>query len=339
MFKKLLLLAMFTSVLINMNLFKVQATMDDYPDPFSYYSNGDGKTHYLYSTSFFKIPANPTYFELYIPRTNYNAYSTVVDGITYQSWFHLYDENLSGKLTIPLENLDPYRESWGSYIMDQATLQSFNIDDYAYFGIEMIQTYAGIANPLYVEWFNERFEFSFNVEIEHDGINEITYQIGDVLYYKYLYNTGEIPDKPIDPDYPNLKFLGWYLEDGTLYDFTNPIPFNPMLIDVILSAKFVFKQPAGTDGTNDNTPSAFTNILTIIGFNNTTGKLIIFILTIVVITVLSLWLKLEAFIIMIVDTLVFSLFIFLGWLPLYAIIILGIVFLTGVIKTLNKGGV
>lgn len=339
MIKKLLLFALIIGTGFSISFIKVEATMEDYPDPFSYYPIGNGKTHILYSSAFFKIPDIPTYFELYIPRTNYNVYSATVDGITYQSMFNLYDENLSGKFSRPLEDLDPYRESWGSYIMDQPTLQLFDIDDYVYFGIEMVQTYSGNANPLYVEWFNERFEFSFDTEIEHDGIYEITYQIGDVLYYKYLFNSGNIPDKPIDPVFDNLRFTGWYLDDGTLYDFTAPIPFDPIPTDVILTAKFKFQAPEGTGGIVDNTPSALETILTVSGFNNVVGKLIIFIFVTILVTVLLLWLKLETFIIMIVDTLVFGLFIFLGWIPLYVIIILGLVFVTGVIKTMNKGGI
>ncbi|MEM0173624.1 MAG: hypothetical protein QXI16_03860, partial [Sulfolobaceae archaeon] len=84
--------------------------------------------------------------------------------------------------------------------------------------------------------------------------------------------------------------------------------------------------------------SSLEHILTVTGFNNPLGKLIIYTVVMLVTVGLMLWIKLELFIIMLVEVVIFAFFIFLGWIPIYMIIILGSIFLLGFTKSISKGG-
>lgn len=54
--------------------------------------------------------------------------------------------------------------------------------------------------------------------------------------------TGACIEKPLDSDYGNRVFLGWYTEDGSLYDFNTPVTE-----ELSLYAKFAVVEPEHGD--------------------------------------------------------------------------------------------
>lgn len=166
------------------------------------------------------------------------------------------------------------------------------------------------------------------------------------LSQSYLDDVSLTYEPNINTDYPTptnsyfrYDFAGWLYEDGTLADLSN-IDFS-YNINGYISLTADYKLVMAIDGDIediDNTPSALDHILTVTGFNNPNGKLLIYGFILILTTVLLRLAKLETFIVILVELIIFGVFIFLGWLPIYVIIILGLIFILSLIKTFSKGG-
>jgi len=330
MIKKLLSLLLVLTISFSIN-FKTTNAIEGIEQPFNTYSLGS-TGHVIYSTVFFEIPANPTYFEIYIPATNFDEFSSS-DGT--ESKLILYSETKASSTYVTFEDLDGWREDYGSYILDEATLQLFNIDDYYFFQIELVHTHSSIASLDFLEWFSERFDYSFNTEIETAGANTVQYYIGTELYYTARYS--DIPDQPIDPPYDNLYLVGWRDNTNALYNFDEtltPEPNGYAVLTAHLGIIWDDELPTTVDGT----PSLIVDVLTSAGLYNVVGKIIIYFVLMLVATFVMIYFKLNTFIVMILNLLIFGVFIFFGWLPVYIIIPLGLMFLVGLFATI-KGGI
>ena len=339
MIKKLYIIAILFLTIINVSLLDTKAI--ETFSPFSYVSNGtsgDVKYHTLYS-HYFPIPAEPTYLSLYIPKTSY--YKSSITASLHSAIYLYNDVNLAGD-HVWLDSVD-WEVLWvtnfnGQMFLDDVALAFYNFDDYDYFSITLYQDYASMPNVDYLRWFNERFEFTWDDEIAGNwGTKDLTYIVNDAPYYEVMFTT--IPDAPVDPIADNLLFNGWRDIDGNIYDFT-----TTLLSDVdqpvgatTLMATWVLNIPSDVVVPTDSTPSALTTFLTTLGFNNTIGKLIIYFALMLVVTFFLITIEFNGFIIILINVLLYAVFIFLGWLPIYMIIILGLIFATGLVKSF-KGG-
>lgn len=354
--KKFIILVLILGLFINLSVIKLNAgTMDENIDDFYYYT-GDNE-HYLYSSFYYPIDNTKTYFGFYIP---YTAYSNVIlESDPYlKTVINLYNSSYVQVSQIDLYDVwnavDGYYSymedtGLGVYWLEQGDLGAGDeFFSYTYWQLQIVQTYDQHADPTYLSWFNSKFNWSFNDNFDNllltlqPNVAEdtVTYYVGGRLWYKTYYD--DIPPKPIDPDIENFQFLGWWSFNGIDYDYYNgidPIPWDYYSADDIsLVAQFKFIPTPKGVGEYDNTPSSLEHILTVTGFNNPLGKLIIYTVVMLVTVGLMLWIKLELFIIMLVEVVIFAFFIFLGWIPIYMIIILGSIFLLGFIRSISKGG-
>ncbi|MEM0173085.1 MAG: hypothetical protein QXI16_01100 [Sulfolobaceae archaeon] len=355
MSKKYFILILLLGLFINLNLIKSNAgTMDENIDDFYYYT-GDTE-HYLYSSFYYPIDNSKTYFGVYIP---YTAYSNTVleNDPNLKTIIKLYNSSY-----VEVEQLDLY-ELWlsadGHYSFMEDTgygilwLEQGDLgwgDEFfsrSYWQLQIVQTYSRHADPVYLEWFNDQFNWTFNddfddllLTLQPNIINEtVTYYVGGRVWYKTYYD--EIPPKPVDPYIQNFEFIGWWVFNGIDYDYYDFTPFefgSYESYDTRLNAQFKFNPVRLGEGEYDNTPSALEKLLTVTGLNNTIGKLLLYVITLLLTIGLMLWIKLDVFIITLVEIILFGLFIFMGWIPIYMIIILGLIFATALIKSLKKGG-
>jgi hypothetical protein len=87
----------------------------------------------------------------------------------------------------------------------------------------------------------------------------------------------------------------------------------------------------------DTTSDFLTSLLIPIGFNNTVGKIIIYLLIAVMITFILVYFKMHTFITLLINTLLLGVFVFIGWIPIYVVIVLGLTFMLGIYKTVQGG--
>ncbi len=296
---------------------------------FSYYSLGDG-THRMYTSQYIPIPDDATYFELYLPNIKYLVYD---DFDPYSdSAIFLYNSNYSTDGFAYIADLTD-AQGIGRYIIDTEDLdyQSSN-----YFQVYIQVDYDNHANPNFLKWFNERWNYTFDGVVELSGNTDVKYYIGDELYYHSTYL--DIPDKPFNPFTKNstLVFNKWITPTGEVYNFDVPIyPETYNQSDLILTATFRFISTGAIETPND-IPTTISNIMTLYGLNNLVGKILIFVIFVVVATGGLLLAKLPAFIVVIVDIFIMALFIFLGFLPIWFIIIISIALIVALLSTLKE---
>lgn len=340
MIKKIFIF-LFSLILVFTISINVNASInpDDFPDGIFQYTNTGSTSHMLYTGYFMPLPSTFNYFELYIPNTSYITLEEKTElGLTYKSKIIFYKKEAGITVSQSYDLQDFVREEYGSIIFDSATIADLGLEQYSSFYLELMCYYSDHADPIFISWLNDRFDYGFE-ELEV-GVGSFTtyYYIGNKIYYISPYMmTDDIPDRPIDPHIDNLTFRGWRLPDGQEYNFTTPIE-NVYGEDLILSAKFVIQGIENRPDIHDNTPSAMITLLNFAGLNNTFGKILIYVIVLVFTSALLLWFKLDDFAIVIVEAVIFGGFIFLGWIPIYMIVILGIMFIIVIIKSVTKGG-
>ena len=143
--------------------------------------------------------------------------------------------------------------------------------------------------------------------------------------------------RPPDPTIPEgYRFLGWKLPDGQLYSFTNFVPEKTYKSDgtyvynineaneIIFTAVYVEVGEEIDSGleTPLRLPDSINGLITSIGFNNPFGRIIIFLIFIIGFSILLVKLRANLMIHFIIDLTLTGLFIYLGFLPIYAIIII-----------------
>lgn len=342
MIKKMLVSMLLLGSCLSLSCIKTQARnpfFDTLPDPFQYVEAGR-YSHWLLG-NYFYIDEGTEYLEIHLPRTEYlesisSFYDTSINYNLTPLFEYWYFDNTYG--SISLVTFDDYREDWGTITLTDGVFTSNGIDltQIERFAIRLVQSYSNIANPEYLDWFNARVDYAFDSEVDHNGgIYDVTYTVAGVLYYQYRFT--DIPDRPIDPYREGLAFKGWYLPDGTLYNFDDTIPLETKVEGLVLNARFKIVVPDGSSGMPDTTPDKLDAVLTLIGFNNVVGKLIIYFAISLLTAGLLVAIKLKLFIIFLVESLVLGIFIFLGWLPIHVIIILGLILLAGILLSIFKG--
>jgi len=127
--------------------------------------------------------------------------------------------------------------------------------------------------------------------------------------------------QPPDPLKYGYKFQGWYTFEGLQYDWGDPIPINDD-DNYMLYGGIVPTRSVGADEDNLEEGIIITNLLTMIGFNNDAGRTIVFTMIMLTLSVALVSIKVPLFVIALASVVVTVAFIFLGWLPTYAAIIM-----------------
>jgi hypothetical protein len=222
-----------------------------------------------------------------------------------------------------------------------------NIDKYYYynfandltivplsFAITIPTIFTGLAPGGFVNYMNTNSAYD-------ERAPYIARFIVGLTFYQDTFFLDKIPS-PADPIAPvGFDFTGWRDSSGTEFNFGN-VPTDEQINQdgiFFLYANFVKPiivsplAPSGLGGIN----AAFDTILTNTGFNNVPGVLLLYFISIFLINILAWQLSLTALVAILINILITGIFMFLGYLPLFAsIIIIG--FYIFAIISINKGG-
>lgn len=167
------------------------------------------------------------------------------------------------------------------------------------------------------------FELYAIVPMEETGILDLTY----APWFE-----------PPNPRLSGYVFNGWYTSDGGLYDFGDYVEAeetNPDRVHFYAGLSPV--APIGEDAELAAEGDIITNVLTMIGFNNDAGRVIIFALIALVVMVALAGLKMPMFVGALVVIVLATAFIFLGWLPTYAFILISMASVALMFISLKRG--
>jgi hypothetical protein len=159
-----------------------------------------------------------------------------------------------------------------------------------------------------------------------------------------LYRTYEIPSsyltpppRPTEPTPTSgFEFVGWRraTQEWYYFDTIDPSYFtdNVMNLYSVYQPVLAYTPPTETDP-----DTLFEDLLTAFGLFNTPGLIFIYFVIIFIITLPLLFWRLPVFIFMIVDILVTAIFMFLGFLPIFVIIVMFMIFAAGIFFSLKRG--
>lgn len=125
----------------------------------------------------------------------------------------------------------------------------------------------------------------------------------------------------------NIK-LQWFLEP-------KQVPY-PVVMDLTF---FNFVVSGSYDITDEGqVDDSINSILDVFNLNDTAGYILIMVLTFIIVNVIGVKSTDNAFILIIINLFVLSLFILIGWIPLWVSVLLGVVLLIGFIMSFKRGG-
>jgi hypothetical protein len=167
------------------------------------------------------------------------------------------------------------------------------------------------------------FEIYAIVPMEETGVHDLTY----APWFE-----------PPTPRLSGYVYNGWYTSDGGLYnfgDFVEVEEYAPSRVHFYAGLSPV--APIGEDAELAAEGDIITNVLTMIGFNNDAGRVIIFALIALVVMVALAGLKMPMFVGALVVIVIATGFIFLGWLPTYAFILISMASVALMFISLKRG--
>jgi hypothetical protein len=325
MFKKIFIFAlMFSLFLFSYRDHEVKAATN-----FSFsYNNLFSNLHAL-QTGFVNINADAKVFTFNIATTDELLYSRlgVNAAITFYSLTGGSGLSSTKNLIdyIPDSNIDKF------YYYNFDTDLTFNPLS---FSLTIPTIYTGFAPGGFVNYMDTNSAYDITAPY-------IARFIVGLTFYQDTYFLNKIPS-PSDPTAPTgFDFTGWRDSNGTEFNFGN-VPTDEQINQdgiFFLYANFVQVvtvtplAPSGIGGVN----APLDTILLNTGFLNVPGVLLLYFISIFLINILAWQLSLTPLIAILINILITGLFMFLGFLPLFASIIL-IGFYIFAIITINKGG-
>lgn len=300
--------------------------------------------YYQITTVFYDVDTDATSLFIYFPLiSDWFVYSTDTPTADWHySHIHMDRATASEDLKLGVAT-----DEIGDYDINalEINLADVNMDDY-----DSIQFNLLFKLPEYVSKFNndndflkfwsDTFEFAFDDDLESlSGAYVIEYRNQFSIWYKTYYSG--IPPLPLEPYSLNQSFLYWRTILNIEYPFITPLtpPTYPMPSRGVytLYATYEAKLNSDVDDVGGVGDSIITDVLTLLGMNNEAGKIIMYFILILLLTAGLALIKLSALVIVMINLVVSSFFIFMGWLPMYAIIVIILTMLILLVFTFKKG--
>ncbi len=192
----------------------------------------------------------------------------------------------------------------------------------------------------FLEFWSDTFEYVFDDDLENlSGAYVIEYRNQFSIWYQTYYSG--VPPIPLEPYSFNQSFIYWRTPLNLQYSFVTPLspPTYPMPERGIytLYATYEAKLNSDVDDIGGTGDSIITDVLTLLGMNNEAGKIIMYFILIVLLTAGLVLLRLSVLIVVMINLIVSAFFIFMGWLPMYAIIVIILTMLILLIFAFKKG--
>lgn len=194
----------------------------------------------------------------------------------------------------------------------------------------------------HMEYLNELSEAEYNATTAGSDILKTVYYYIDGFVYQsftFMWHPPEIRDAPFDRIVKGKRLRYWALEDGTRFVFGEPVT-EDMLVDNALYLYGVFEvdpyyvQPPADDapsGDLGDVPLDPLAVLTLLGLNDKWGHMLIYTIVCLLIIFALVALRASSTVISIVLITVTALFIFLGllqwWVILLVLVSTGVIFL------------
>lgn len=194
----------------------------------------------------------------------------------------------------------------------------------------------------HMQLLNELTEVEYNAtELGSDVLKTVYYIIDDYVYqsFTFMWTPPEIRDAPFDRIIKGKRLKYWALEDGTRFLFGEPVT-EDMLVDNALYLYGVFEvDPYYVQPPTDDVPSGDLGdvpldplaVLTLLGLNDKWGHMLIYTIACLLIIFALVALRASSTVISIVLITVTALFIFLGllqwWVILLVLVSTGVIFL------------
>ena len=182
---------------------------------------------------------------------------------------------------------------------------------------------------------------AFSYVIWDEMFKKVVYMDGLTVYTDSLFT--DIPDEPTSPTKTGYAFIGWYKADGTRYNFNVPPTSEELLLDSEVDFSgfapgyqfWLYARYVATTGLDidyddpvTNLPTGLSDFLTQVGFNNASGFIVIYVILCLAIIIFMVLLKLPALAIIIGIISITGVFIYLGLLPIWFILIVSLIIIT-----------
>lgn len=272
----------------------------------------------LYSTYYainmkWAIPEGTIYIELSIPI--YSGLVMTQSGSGLKSYINFMDSS-----SVTIEDYEFEEIGGRMYGLFRFILSEYNADGTLFFGVTFMHNYgSSLPSGLLAD-------MQTNVTVKaNDTLRSVKYYTNSVLYTTSLFV--DIPQVPIDPTPPTgYVFNGWVTGDGLSYNFTEISDEDLFNETLYLYADFVpenYTDPIPEPTTN--VPQDLRNILALVRLDNVDGYGIFFvIISIILIGGGVLFLKLNAFILAIVELVWLGLSMYLGLITIWIGIVIGL---------------
>jgi hypothetical protein len=300
------------------------------PNWFSYVADPDFFPIYVMQTGLIYIPINSVELTFNIPNTEY----VVEFNSLYTSRFYIYFRDSNIPVTFDIADYNP--NIYGDTVVDLDFIAVDNnktVRDITAIRIDVAQSYD--ETPVgYVA----SFKSAFTIEVVTWADVVFFYSQLQLYQQIFYYETFTLPTSPTAPT--GYEFVGWRTINNTRFDINTVRPEdydeNGYLY---LYAEFVkIYNPGGTIQEPEvNAPDGITQILTAFGLGSSKGYIFLYVIIILALTVVLLKLGVGMFATMIANLAVTALFMFLGYLPIFATIILIMIFVLAFMLSL-KGG-
>jgi hypothetical protein len=339
MIKKIFIVLLLFS-LFTLTTIKVQA--DETFDEFAFIDSGDYWE--IYSTQGTNIPIGTEYMEIYLPPLS--IWIKENDELQFITRITFVNENIFPVETIYWTDITDETvayESDGRLMLDfsELSLVEFpNIYDARGLSITFVvskELSSNYMNDILIPWLNTNIAYEIDGEITLPSSALGTSVIMYNRLHPYFESPGSIPIEPPIPYRFGFDFLGWAFADGTYYEFDEALPECLPLRICQLYAQWEYVFDSTIDEVEVSIPDVIINAIGMAGLNTVGGRTLIYFVLILILTISLLSLKLNALVVITVNFAITSLFMFIGWFPIYISIILGGALLFSFVASL-KGG-
>jgi hypothetical protein len=263
-----------------------------------------------------------------------------ISNSVYTSSVEFYYLGIAQPLVLEIFDSNPNIYGDTVYDLDAVSiLNSMNLNDLYQIRIIIahdFSTMLSVEIPIYVTYWISEFTFQYitfpSFLIFYSGLR----QYASVSYYDNVDIV--LPSNPTGP--AGYNFIGWRTITGELFSVDNVKPeYKDENGYIFLYAVFANVRGETFVPTNPspNTPNSIFVLMDAIGIYNDAGFMIVYFIIMAIIIVTLLYFKLNSAIVLMISLLVTGIFIYLGWLPIFVIILMAMLFLIGIF-TAFKGG-